>query len=65
MQYDDEWCNPAGRRLGTPPGEGVDAELELWAKVPGDSDGNCGIDAGIPAGQFSPDLAIRLIDGTR
>ncbi|TDB94156.1 glycoside hydrolase family 6 protein [Actinomadura sp. 7K534] len=60
-----EWCNPAGRRLGTPPRQGADAELELWVKVPGDSDGDCGIGAGIPAGQFSPDLAIRLIDGTR
>ncbi|GAA4153374.1 glycoside hydrolase family 6 protein [Actinomadura keratinilytica] len=58
-----EWCNPAGRKLGTPPREGTDAELELWVKVPGDSDGDCGIGAGIPAGQFSPDLAIRLIDG--
>ncbi|MFI0445580.1 glycoside hydrolase family 6 protein [Actinomadura sp. 6N118] len=60
-----EWCNPAGRKLGTPPREGTDAELELWVKVPGDSDGDCGIGAGIPAGQFSPNLAIRLIDGTR
>ncbi len=58
-----EWCNPAGRKLGTPPREGTEAELELWIKVPGDSDGDCGIGAGIPAGQFSPELAIRLIDG--
>ncbi|MEU5879556.1 glycoside hydrolase family 6 protein [Spirillospora sp. NPDC047279] len=59
-----EWCNPAGRRLGTAPRAGTDAEYELWIKVPGDSDGDCGIGAGVPAGQFSPDIAVRLIDGT-
>jgi endoglucanase len=58
-----EWCNPAGRRLGTPSQTGGGAEMLVWAKVPGDSDGSCGIGAGIPAGQFSPDLAIRLIEG--
>ncbi|QRK05976.1 glycoside hydrolase family 6 protein [Archangium violaceum] len=59
-----EWCNPAGRKLGTPSQIGGGAELLLWVKVPGDSDGSCGIAPGVPAGQFSPDLAIRLIDGT-
>ncbi|MFP2925472.1 glycoside hydrolase family 6 protein [Pyxidicoccus sp. 3LG] len=59
-----EWCNPAGRKLGTPSQVGGGAELLLWVKVPGDSDGQCGIAPGTPAGQFSPDLAIRLIDGT-
>ncbi|MFB9474100.1 glycoside hydrolase family 6 protein [Nonomuraea salmonea] len=61
-----EWCNPAGRRLGTPAQVGGDAgtELLLWVKVPGDSDGNCGIAPGTPAGTFSPELAIRLIDGS-
>jgi endoglucanase len=58
-----EWCNPAGRKLGTPAQTGGGAEMLVWAKVPGDSDGTCGIGAGIPAGQFSPDLAIRLIEG--
>ncbi|MET0132512.1 MAG: glycoside hydrolase family 6 protein [Kibdelosporangium sp.] len=58
-----EWCNPAGRRLGTPPQVGGGAEMLLWVKIPGDSDGSCGIAPGTPAGQFSPDLAIRLIDG--
>jgi endoglucanase len=58
-----EWCNPAGRKLGTPAQTGGGAEMLVWAKVPGDSDGACGIGAGIPAGQFSPDLAIRLIEG--
>jgi endoglucanase len=59
-----EWCNPGGRKLGTPSQIGGGAELLLWVKVPGDSDGQCGIAPGTPAGQFSPDLAIRLIDGT-
>ncbi|RKH08367.1 endoglucanase [Corallococcus sp. CA053C] len=58
-----EWCNPAGRKLGTPSQTGGGAELLLWVKVPGDSDGQCGIAPGTPAGQFSPDLANRLIDG--
>ncbi|MCP3138160.1 glycoside hydrolase family 6 protein [Pyxidicoccus xibeiensis] len=59
-----EWCNPGGRRLGTPSQVGGGAELLLWVKVPGDSDGQCGIAPNTPAGTFSPDLAIRLIDGT-
>ncbi|MBP2320603.1 endoglucanase [Kibdelosporangium banguiense] len=58
-----EWCNPAGRRIGSTAQTGGGAEMLVWAKIPGDSDGSCGIGAGIPAGQFSPDLAIRLIDG--
>ncbi|WP_406674861.1 glycoside hydrolase family 6 protein [Nonomuraea sp. N2-4H] len=60
-----EWCNPAGRRLGTPAQVGGPGgtEMLLWVKVPGDSDGECGIAPTTPAGQFSPDIAIRLIDG--
>ncbi|TSC25149.1 glycoside hydrolase family 6 protein [Corallococcus sp. Z5C101001] len=58
-----EWCNPGGRKLGTPSQTGGGAELLLWVKVPGDSDGQCGTAPGTPAGQFSPDLAYRLIDG--
>ncbi|EPX65375.1 Endoglucanase [Cystobacter fuscus DSM 2262] len=59
-----EWCNPAGRKLGTPSQVGGGAELLVWAKIPGDSDGSCGTAPSTPAGQFSPDLAIRLINGT-
>lgn len=59
-----EWCNPPGRKLGTVSQNSASgAEMLLWIKVPGDSDGNCGIAPGIPAGQFSPDIATRLIDG--
>jgi endoglucanase len=35
----------------------------LWVKVPGDSDGPCGTAPSTPAGTFSPDLAINLING--
>jgi len=60
-----EWCNPAGRKLGTPTQVGGSgAELLVWVKVPGNSDGLCGTAPTIPAGQFSPDLAARLINGT-
>lgn len=59
-----DWCNPAGRRLGVPSSVGVGgADYLLWIKVPGDSDGSCGVGQGIPAGTFSPYLAERLIDG--
>jgi cellulase/cellobiase CelA1 len=59
-----QWCNPAGRRLGVTSQVGGGAEMLLWVKTPGNSDGNCGIAPNTPAGQFSPDIAIRLIDGT-
>ena len=59
-----EWCNPAGRKLGTPPQNGGGAEMLLWVKTPGVSDGKCGVAPTIAAGQFSPDLAVRLINGT-
>jgi endoglucanase len=59
-----QWCNPAGRKLGvTAQTGGSGAEMLLWIKTPGNSDGNCGIAPNTPAGQFNPDLAIRLIDG--
>jgi endoglucanase len=59
-----QWCNPPGRLLGTPARTGGGAEMLLWVKTPGASDGQCGIAPTTPAGTFSPDLAIRLIDGT-
>jgi len=59
------WCNPAGRKLGATPGPATGApELTLWLKVPGDSDGGCGIAPNTPAGQFDPNLALRLINGS-
>ncbi|HEV7974852.1 glycoside hydrolase family 6 protein [Amycolatopsis sp.] len=59
-----EWCNPAGRKLGVPAQVGGGAEMLLWVKTPGNSDGLCGIAPTVPAGQFSPNIAVRLIDGT-
>ncbi len=60
-----EWCNPAGRKLGTPTQiGGSGAEMLLWVKVPGDSDGQCGTAPSTPAGTFNPDLAIQLINGS-
>ncbi|WP_363800216.1 glycoside hydrolase family 6 protein [Lysobacter firmicutimachus] len=59
-----EWCNPAGRKLGaTSQASANGAEMLLWLKVPGDSDGQCGIAPNTPAGTFTPELAVRLIDG--
>ncbi|MBP2330322.1 endoglucanase [Kibdelosporangium banguiense] len=59
-----DWCNPPGRKLGTPSQVGGGADMLLWIKVPGDSDGTCGVIRTIPAGEFSPELAEFLIDGT-
>ncbi len=59
-----EWCNPAGRRIGSTNQVGVGgAEMTLWIKVPGDSDGLCGVAPNSPAGTFVPDVALRMIDG--
>lgn len=61
---EDNWCNPPQRKLGTPPvKQTTGAEYLFWVKVPGDSDGPCGIGGTIPAGTFSPDLAMALING--
>ncbi|MFJ7219589.1 glycoside hydrolase family 6 protein [Amycolatopsis sp. NPDC098790] len=60
---DTEWCNPPKRKLGAPSQLGGGPEMQLWIKVPGDSDGDCGYGTGIPAGTFSPTLATHLIKG--
>jgi endoglucanase len=60
---EDNWCNPPGRQLGTPPAKQTSgAEYVFWVKVPGDSDGVCNASTK-PAGQFDPDLAVALING--
>jgi len=60
-----EWCNPAGRKLGAASAFGSgNTDALLWIKVAGDSDGPCGTAPNTPAGTFSPDLAVRLINGT-
>ncbi|MDT0347415.1 glycoside hydrolase family 6 protein [Streptomyces litchfieldiae] len=59
-----EWCNAAGRRIGTPTQQGGGgAEMLLWIKTPGESDGNCGVGPGSTAGQFLPEVAYKMIYG--
>ncbi|WP_049567184.1 glycoside hydrolase family 6 protein [Streptomyces sp. SBT349] len=59
-----EWCNPGGRRIGTPTQEGGGgAEMLLWLKTPGESDGDCGVGSGSTAGQFLPEVAYKMIFG--
>jgi endoglucanase len=58
-----EWCNPSGRKIGTPTQMGGGAEMVLWLKTPGESDGNCGAGAGSTAGQFLPEVAYKMIYG--
>jgi len=61
--HNGEWCNPGGRKLGTPARTGGGAEMLLWVKVPGDSDGKCGKAPNTEAGKFDPQLAYDLIYG--
>ncbi len=63
--HKDDWCNPTGVKLGaTSRLNASGAEMLLWLKVPGDSDGaTCGRVRGLPAGTFSPDYAMWLING--
>jgi len=58
-----QWCNPGGRRIGTPSRLGGGAEMLLWLKTPGESDGNCGVGGGSSAGQFLPEVAYKMIYG--
>jgi endoglucanase len=60
---DGQWCNPPGRKLGPAPQAGGAAEMLLWLKAPGESDGDCGAGTGTAAGEFSPKLATELING--
>jgi endoglucanase len=59
-----EWCNPGGRRIGTPTQQGGGgAEMLLWIKTPGESDGDCGVGSGSTAGAFLPEVAYKMIYG--
>lgn len=58
----NEWCNPPGRALGTPPtcntgNEKCDAFL--WIKIPGESDGKA--NGGPRAGRFWGEMAEELV----
>jgi endoglucanase len=57
------WCNPDYAQLGSTDQLGGGAEMLLWIKTPGESDGNCGTGAGSTAGEFLPQLAYNLIYG--
>ena len=58
---DYQWCNPAGRALGTRPATqtgNVLVDAFLWIKTPGESDGACN---GAPsAGTWMPEYALGL-----
>lgn len=61
---DDAWCNPPGRKLGKLPSVGyMGADANLWIKLPGESDGECGAYPDLKAGAFSPIIARNLIKG--
>ncbi|MCS7477037.1 glycoside hydrolase family 6 protein [Umezawaea endophytica] len=54
----EEWCDPAGRAIGTPSTTSTgDSRIDafLWVKLPGESDGCIA-----PAGQFVPQRAYDL-----
>jgi endoglucanase len=58
---DNQWCDPPGRRVGTPSTANTGNQLVdafLWIKLPGEADGCI---AG--AGQFVPDRAVELAGG--
>ncbi|MFI6350176.1 glycoside hydrolase family 6 protein [Streptomyces sp. NPDC050560] len=58
---DAEWCDPAGRAIGTPSTDQTgDEQIDafLWVKLPGEADGCAG-----PAGEFGPQLAYDLATG--
>jgi endoglucanase len=57
-----EWCNPAGRAIGTKPTLNTGNAMVrafLWIKTPGESDGLC--NGGPSAGQWWADYALQLV----
>lgn len=63
----NDWCNSAGRKIGDKP-KNISATVNTaWIKPPGESDGDFSPSAnchdGPKAGIFSPDLAMKLIEG--
>jgi endoglucanase len=60
---DNQWCNPAGMKLGPTDQVGGGSDALLWIKDPGESDGDCGTGDGSVAGQFVPQIAYDLVYG--
>jgi len=58
-----QWCNPDGAKLGSTDQLGGGAEMLLWIKTLGESDGDCGTGEGTTAGEFIPQIAYDLIYG--
>lgn len=59
---ENEWCNPIGRGLGTPPTTETQnrfCDAYLWIKIPGESDGKC--NGGPKAGKFWGKQAEELV----
>ncbi|MFI0789025.1 glycoside hydrolase family 6 protein [Streptomyces lydicus] len=62
----ENWCNPPGRALGTPPTTRTHDPLiaaYLWIKRPGESDGTC--KGGPKAGAWWPAYALKLARGAK
>ena len=60
--YGNEWCNPPGRALGTPPTcdtGNTNCDAFLWVKIPGESDGKG--NGGPKAGKFWPEMGVELV----
>jgi endoglucanase len=59
----NEWCNPAGRAVGSSPAATRDGrhDADLWIKTPGESDGEC--NGGPVAGVWWPAGAAALLGG--
>ncbi|WP_162525825.1 MULTISPECIES: glycoside hydrolase family 6 protein [unclassified Mycobacteroides] len=63
-EWNFDWCNPAGRLLGTPPavgGQSDGLDMNLWILAPGASNGPCGNITDAQGGEFSPTLAATLL----
>jgi endoglucanase len=58
---ENNWCNPPGRALGSPPtSQTADplCDAYLWLKKPGESDGTC--NGGPKAGEWYAERALEL-----
>ena len=59
--FEDNWCNPPGRALGSPPTTQTadpSCDAYLWLKKPGESDGSC--NGGPKAGLWYNERALEL-----